>query len=87
MWEPVKAWFFSLGPKYGVNPSIFGSIYVGAIPFFTAVDRVADPQSPAKEIDRGAAAGGVILLSLGLPLPDHRGQEHTGMGVRFSWRY
>ena len=35
MWEPIKEWFFSLGPKYGVNPIIFGSIYVGAIPFFT----------------------------------------------------
>jgi hypothetical protein len=31
MWEH---WFFSLGPKYGVNPIIFGSIYVGAIPLF-----------------------------------------------------
>lgn len=29
-------WFLSLGDKYGVNPLIFGSIYVGAIPFFTA---------------------------------------------------
>ena len=35
MWETIKDWFFSLGPKYGVNPIIFGSIYVGAIPFFT----------------------------------------------------
>ena len=30
----AKAWFLSLGEKYGVNPIIFGSIYVGAIPFF-----------------------------------------------------
>ena len=28
-------WFLSLGEQYGVNPLIFGSIYVGAIPFFT----------------------------------------------------
>ncbi|MDZ7658997.1 hypothetical protein [Fodinibius sp.] len=27
-------WFMSLGEPYGVNPIIFGSIYVGAIPFF-----------------------------------------------------
>lgn len=32
----VVEWFLSLGDKYGVNPLIFGSIYVGAIPFFTA---------------------------------------------------
>jgi hypothetical protein len=28
-------WFLSLGAEYGVNPFIFGAIYVGAIPFFT----------------------------------------------------
>lgn len=28
-------WFMGLGNQYGVNPVIFGSIYVGAIPFFT----------------------------------------------------
>ena len=35
MWEAFKEWFFGLGTKYGVNPIIFGSIYVGAIPFFS----------------------------------------------------
>lgn len=33
--ELSKEWFFGLGQQYGVNPIIFGSIYVGAIPFFT----------------------------------------------------
>jgi ABC-type Co2+ transport system permease subunit len=28
-------WFIDLGKKYGVNPIIFGSIYIGAIPFFS----------------------------------------------------
>jgi len=32
--EEVKDWFFSLGAKYNVDPVIFGSIYIGAIPFF-----------------------------------------------------
>ncbi len=35
MWEAIKEWFFSLGTNYGVNPIIFGAIYVGAIPFFS----------------------------------------------------
>ena len=35
LWESFKMWFMELGPAYGVNPIIFGSIYVGAIPFFT----------------------------------------------------
>lgn len=33
--EILKSWFMGLGEQYGVNPFIFGSIYVGAIPFFT----------------------------------------------------
>ncbi len=33
-WETFKEWFLSLGENYGVNPYIFGGIYVGAIPFF-----------------------------------------------------
>lgn len=28
-------WFMNLGEEYGVNPIVFGSIYIGAIPFFT----------------------------------------------------
>ncbi len=34
-WEILRDWFFSLGTEYGVNPIIFGVIYVGAIPFFS----------------------------------------------------
>jgi len=33
-WEIFKQWFLSLGTKYGVNPFVFGSIYISAIPFF-----------------------------------------------------
>jgi hypothetical protein len=36
VWEAIQAWFLSLGAEYGVDPIIFGAIYVGAIPFFTA---------------------------------------------------
>ena len=32
----LNQWFLSLGEQYGVNPYIFGAIYVGAIPFFLA---------------------------------------------------
>jgi O-antigen/teichoic acid export membrane protein len=34
-WESIQSWFFSLGESYGVNPIMFGAIYVGAIPFFS----------------------------------------------------
>ena len=34
LWSAVTDWFFSLGERYGVNPLIFGSISVGAVPFF-----------------------------------------------------
>lgn len=35
LFEATYQWFMSLGDQYGVNPIIFGAIYVGAIPFFT----------------------------------------------------
>ena len=36
MLADLNQWFLSLGEQYGVNPYIFGAIYVGAIPFFLA---------------------------------------------------
>ena len=36
MFDALRDWFFGLGAAYGVNPLVFGAIYVGAIPFFTA---------------------------------------------------
>lgn len=36
MIETISDWFLSLGENYGVNPWVFGAIYVGAIPFFLA---------------------------------------------------
>lgn len=35
MWNSFVEWFLSLGAEYGVNPFIFGGIYIGAIPFFS----------------------------------------------------
>jgi hypothetical protein len=32
----LQEWFLGLGAQYGVNPWVFGSIYIGAIPFFLA---------------------------------------------------
>lgn len=36
MLAELNLWFLSLGEQYGVNPYIFGGIYIGAIPFFLA---------------------------------------------------
>ena len=36
MLSDINQWFLSLGAEYGVNPYIFGAIYLGAIPFFLA---------------------------------------------------
>ena len=35
MFEAISEWFLGLGQQYGVNPFIFGVIYIGAIPFFS----------------------------------------------------
>ena len=34
MLSALHDWFFGLGAQYGVDPIVFGAIYVGAIPFF-----------------------------------------------------
>lgn len=34
MLNTIDDWFFGLGTQYGVDPIVFGAIYVGAIPFF-----------------------------------------------------
>ncbi len=36
MLQSINDWFMGLGAEYGVNPYIFGGIWVGAIPFFLA---------------------------------------------------
>lgn len=36
MLETINQWLLALGDDYGVNPYIFGVIYVGAVPFFLA---------------------------------------------------
>jgi len=35
-WGNLYEWFIGLGEPYGVDPIVFGLIYVGAIPFFWA---------------------------------------------------
>lgn len=32
--DAAHLWILNLGQEYGVNPYVFGTIYVGAIPFF-----------------------------------------------------
>ena len=32
----IQSWFYGLGEKYGVDPLVFGSIYLGGIPFLYA---------------------------------------------------
>ncbi len=34
MIDDVNQWLLGLGAEYGVNPYIFGGIYMGAVPFF-----------------------------------------------------
>lgn len=34
-WTTLKEWFWGLGEQYGVNPIVFGALYVGTIPFFS----------------------------------------------------
>ncbi len=60
----AQAWLMGLGAQYGVNPVIFGAIYVGAIPFFIlftglAVKRLRAGQSAVLPI----LAAGLCFIS------------------------
>ncbi|MFZ4688262.1 MAG: hypothetical protein ACOYLS_03385 [Polymorphobacter sp.] len=60
----AQAWIMGLGAQYGVNPVIFGAIYVGAIPFFIlftgiAVKRIRARQSAVLPI----LAAGLCFIS------------------------
>ena len=60
----IKDWFFALGENYGVNPIIFGSIYVGAIPFFTlSIGRLVKNYRNKKPIVFPALSAGFFFVS------------------------
>ena len=64
MWETFVEWFMSLGAEYGVNPILFGSIYVGAIPFFTlSVARLIRNLRRKKSIVLPALSAGFFFIS------------------------
>ncbi len=64
IWESVKEWFLSLGDKYGVDPIIFGSIYVGAIPFFTlSVAWIVRNYRKGKSITLPVISAGLFFVS------------------------
>lgn len=63
-WEAIRAWFLGLGDAYGVNPVVFGAIYVGAIPFFTvSVGLVARNLRRGTSIAAPALAAGFFFVS------------------------
>ena len=45
----AQAWIMGLGAQYGVNPVIFGAIYVGAIPFFILFTGIAVKRLRARQ--------------------------------------
>lgn len=47
--QAAQAWVMGLGAQYGVNPIIFGAIYVGAIPFFLLFTGIAVKRIRAKQ--------------------------------------
>jgi hypothetical protein len=60
----AQDWVMGLGAQYGVNPWIFGAIYVGAIPFFLlftgiAIKRLRNNKSAAVPI----LAAGLCFVS------------------------
>ena len=62
--EAINDWFMGLGAEYGVNPYIFGGIYVGAIPFFLAtIAWMARRKRRGEPIAMQIALAGFLALS------------------------
>jgi hypothetical protein len=63
-WDAFKTWFLSLGAEYGVNPLIFGGIYVAAIPFFIlSIGWLVRRQRAQKSITVPALCAGACFVS------------------------
>ena len=64
MWASFTEWFLGLGTQYGVNPFIFGSIYIGAIPFFTwSVARLVQNLRQGRSIVLPALSASFFFIS------------------------
>ena len=64
MWQDIQNWFFSLGENYGVDPIIFGAIYVGAIPFFLlSIAWLVRSRRAGKSIVLPVLSAGVFFVS------------------------
>ena len=77
MFDALRDWFFSLGAEYGVDPVVFGAIYVGAIPLFALsvawlvrrVRRGRSPVVPALCAGACFVSAYVYLLAVGMNVP------------------
>lgn len=64
MWADAKTWFLSIGENYGVDPVVFGAIYVGAIPFFLAsIAWLVRRQRARKSIALPVLCAGLCFIS------------------------
>ncbi len=67
----VHDWMLTLGARYGVNPIIFGTIYIGAIPFFLLSIGLACATRPRSPFNDRAVAFRRILVRVRLSLFSH----------------
>lgn len=64
MWENITIWFFSLGEQYGVNPFVFGGIYIGAVPFFIlSITRLINNRKAGRSIVIPAMCAGFCFVA------------------------
>ncbi len=64
VWADAKTWFFGLGEQYGVDPIVFGSIYVGAIPlFFLSIAWLLKAKRSDKPLTLPALSAGFWFIS------------------------
>lgn len=77
MTEALRHWLTGLGAHYGVNPFLFGTIYVGAVPLFSlslawlarSVRRGKSPAVPALSASFWFVSAYLYLLAAGRNIP------------------
>lgn len=77
MMEAIRHWLLGLGLHYGVNPLLFGAIYVGAVPLFSlslawlarSVRRRKSPVVPALSASFWFVPAYLYLLVAGRNIP------------------
>ena len=81
IWSNFITWFMALGEPYNVNPVIFGSIYLGAAPFFLVEPGLGHPECKTEKVVGGTGADAGVLYEFLLSVCDYSRGKCANVGL------